>query len=506
MPRAGILGCDFKKGGGAMPLITVSGLTFKYDANSENIFEDASFQFDTDWKLGFIGRNGRGKTTFLKLLMGEYEYYGTITPGAAFSYFPFPVEHPERNTADVAASLGLDCENWELCREMNLLQLPEDVLCRPFDTLSFGERTKALIAALFLRKNHFLLFDEPTNHLDYIGKNVVAEYLRSKKGFIIVSHDRMFLDGIIDHTLAINRANIEVRHGNFSQWLADKKRRDESEMAQNIKLKREISRLKAAARRTHDWAEKVEATKIGSGSADRGAIGHKAAKMMRRSKSLEARQNAAIEQKSGLLRNIDKQEALGISPLVYHSDVVAELSGVSIAYGGRSVLGGINFAVRRGGRVALRGINGCGKSSLIKLVAGFDVPHSGSVKVGSGVKISYAPQDTSHLRGGMRRFAEDAGIDLTLFLAILHKLGFEKPQFETDLLELSEGQKKKILIAKSLSEPAHLYVWDEPLNYIDIQSRMQIEELIVKHNPTMLFAEHDEAFVRNIATGEVFLG
>ena len=487
-----------------MSQISVSNLTFKYEGAGENIFENVSFQFDTDWKLGLVGRNGRGKTTFMKLLMGEYGFYGNIASPILFSCFPFPVENPGRVTADVIGGLDLDCENWELCRELNQLLLPDDILGRPFDTLSAGEQTKVLIAALFLRRDHFLLFDEPTNHLDYQGKRALSEYMRSKHSFILTSHDRMFLDMTVDHILSINRANIEIQHGNFSQWLANKERRDESETAQNRKLKGEIARLKAASRRASGWSNKTEATKIGGGAA-KGHIGHVAAKMMKRSKNLEKRQDAAIERKTLLLRNIDISDDLKIWPMTYHSNVLAELSGVFIEYGGRRITSDVNFAVRRGERVALLGRNGCGKSSLIKLVSGMDIPHGGLARVGSGVKISLVPQETSHLRGNLREFASDALIDMPLFFAILDKLGVEKGQFETDMEKLSEGQKKKILIARSLSESAHLYVWDEPLNYVDIQSRIQIESLILKYTPTMLFVEHDEAFVKNIATEEVLM-
>ena len=487
-----------------MSQITVSNLTFKYEGASGKIFENVSFQFDVGWKLGLVGRNGRGKTTFMKLLLREYEFHGNITSPVSFSYFPFPVDRPERVTADVIGGFGLDSEDWELSRELNLLELPDDILGRPFRTLSAGERTKIMIAALFLKRDQFLLLDEPTNHLDYQGKRVISEYIRSKRGFILASHDRAFLDRTVDHILSINRANIEIQQGNFSQWLENKERQDEREMAQNKKLKGEISRLKEAVRRTSNWSDKVEAAKIGGGAA-KGHIGRMAAKMMKRSKNLEARQTAAIERKSNLLRNIDKSGELKISPMTYHSDILAELSDVHIDYGGGHVVGEINFTVRRGGRVALLGKNGCGKSSLIKLVAGFDIPHGGTSRVGKGVKISLVPQETSHLRGSLRKFALDADIDMPLFFAILDKLGVEKPQFEIDMGEMSEGQKKKILIAGSLSESAHLYIWDEPLNYVDIQSRMQIEKLILKCTPTMLFVEHDEAFVKNIATEEIML-
>jgi lincosamide and streptogramin A transport system ATP-binding/permease protein len=379
--------------------------------------------------------------------------------------------------------------------------MAEEILFRPFDTLSGGEQTKILMAALFLKSNNFLLLDEPTNHLDLEGKRAITAYLRSKKGFILVSHDRALLDQTVDHILSISGNGIEIQRGGFSQWLENKEQRDNWEKRQNCKLKREIEKLKIAASRTADWSNKTEASKIGSGVPDRGFIGHKAAKMMKRSKSLEKRRNDAIEQKSLLLRNSDETETLKLSPLQWHSEALAELSDVAIAYGGNAIMRGVSVTIRRNARVAVTGKNGCGKSSLLKLMTGENIPHSGEIKLNPMLKISYVPQSTSDLRGDIESFAHGAAIDMTLFLTNLRKLGVERAQFEKGLHELSEGQKKKVLIAKSLSEQAHLYIWDEPFNCVDIPARMQIEEVLSEYYPTMVFVEHDEMFVSKMATG-----
>ena len=120
--------------------------------------------------------------------------------------------------------------------------------------------------------------------------------------------------------------------------------------------------------------------------------------------------------------------------------------------------------------------------------------------MGSGLKISYITQDTSYLKGNLKDMALEYGIEESLFKALLRKLDLEREQFEKDVSFYSAGQKKKVLLAKSLCERAHLYVWDEPLNYIDVLSRVQIEELLLKYRPTILFVEHDAAFVENVAT------
>jgi len=185
---------------------------------ADNIFEEVSFRIDTDWKLGFTGRNGRGKTTFLNLLMGKYPYSGTISASVEFEYFPYAVEDNRKPTIDVIDGILRDYQSWELMRELNLLEVSDDVLPRPFFTFSNGEQTKVLLAALFLRENSFLLIDEPTNHLDISGRKIVGRYLNSKHGFILVSHDRTFLDNCVDHIMSINKTNIEIQKGTFSSW------------------------------------------------------------------------------------------------------------------------------------------------------------------------------------------------------------------------------------------------------------------------------------------------
>ena len=490
-----------------MSTIQVKNLTFAYDGSYDNIFENVNFQIDTDWRLGFIGRNGRGKTTFLNLLLGNYTYSGSINANVEFAYFPYKVADRAIDTIEILHEICPVAEDWEFMRELSLLEVGADVLYRPFETLSNGEQTKALLAALFCGEHRFLLIDEPTNHLDAAARSTVGEYLKSKKGFILVSHDRALLDTAVDHILSINRANIEIMQGNFSTWWENKQMQDNFELSENTKLKKEIGRLEDAAKRSANWSDKAESTKHGERNAglrpDRGFIGHKAAKMMQRSKNLEARRENAIAEKSKLLHNIEETESLKLSPLVYVKDTLLEARDLSLFYGEKQVCGNITFQIKCGDRIAVVGKNGSGKSSLLKLICGENISHTGTLNVGSGLKISYVSQDTSTLSGDLSDYAKAYGVDESLFKAILRKLGFERVQFEKQIEDFSGGQKKKVLLARSLCEKAHIYIWDEPLNFIDIFSRMQIEELLAAYQPTMLFVEHDARFAENIATGKI---
>ena len=490
-----------------MSLIQVSNLTFAYDGSFENIFENVSFRIDTDWRLGFTGRNGRGKTTFLNLLLGKYGYQGSISASVRFSYFPYTVEDRGIPAIDAVEAMYPDYEYWRVAREMAKLQLDEQMLYRPYGTLSNGEQTKLQLAVLFSRENSFLLIDEPTNHLDIRGRELVSRYLSGKKGFILVSHDRAFLNGCVDHILSINKSDIQVCKGNFSTWMENKQRQDAFELAENEKLKREISRLEETAREKADWSDTAERRKLRSGPMEvdnvkgwRPLQGAKAKKSMARAKAIEQRQTAAIEEKSKLLKNIERSDTLKIFQIPFHSSRLAELKNISIRYGDNAVCENISFAIRQGDRIALQGHNGCGKSSVIKLILGQDIPHTGDLWRGSGLRISYVSQDTDRLRGKLSDLARDSGIDESLFLAMLAKLDVSRDQMEKDMASLSAGQKKKVLLAKSICEPAHLHIWDEPMNYIDVISRMQLEELLLRFRPTILFVEHDKAFCENVAT------
>lgn len=490
-----------------MSLINVTNLTFAYPGSYDNIFENVSFQIDTNWKLGFTGRNGRGKTTFLNLLLRKYEYIGNISSSVNFEYFPFEIKDKSIDTIEVINSICIEYQEWEMRRELSLLNVAEDVLYRPFQTLSNGEQTKVMLVALFLKENSFLLIDEPTNHLDTLGRQTVSNYLKSKSGFILVSHDRCFLDGCIDHILSINKSNIDIERGNFSSWLINKERRDSFEIAENNKLKKEVRRLKETAKEKAEWSNKAENRKIGfnptkveKSLSRRAQEGAKSKKAMKRSKALEQRQESAIEEKSKLLKNIETADSLKLSQLSYHTSTLISLENISIKYDDKPICENISFSVAKGDRISLSGKNGCGKSSILKLICGENITHTGILRKGNALKISYVSQDTSYLKGNLSDYARQYDIDESLFKAILRKFDFERVQFEKNTEDFSGGQKKKVLIAKSLSEKSHLLVWDEPLNFIDVISRMQIENLLLDYKPTILFVEHDKMFCDNVAT------
>ena len=492
-----------------MSLISVNNLTFGYDGSYNNIFENVSFNIDTDWKLGLIGRNGKGKTTFLKLLQGKYEYKGTISKNVDVCYFPFEVENKEKMAIEIVNDIALNVEDWEIIKELNLLNSDAEILYRNFNLLSGGEQVKVLLISLFLKGNNFLLIDEPTNHLDVETRNNLVNYLKKKKGFILVSHDRNFLDKVVDHIIAINNTNIEIEKGNFSSWKENKKRQDNFEQVQNERLKKDITRLEKASKNSAKWsneAEKAKSKKYNSETTiDKGFVGHKAAKMMKKSKVMEQRLEKTIKEKENLLKNIDREEELKIVPLKNNRNPLIFVNNLQIKYDNKEIFKPVSFEVNNEDRIAITGKNGIGKSSILKLILGESLQCNGEIRIINDLKISYVSQSTEDLKGSLKEFAYENKIDESIFKAMLVKMGLSKSDFDTKLQDMSEGQKKKVLIAKSISEQANIYIWDEPLNYIDILTREQIEDAILKYKPTLVFVEHDETFIEKVATKVVNL-
>lgn len=499
-----------------MAQINVTNLTFCYEGSFDNIFENISFSIDTNWKLGFIGRNGKGKTTFLNILLGRYKYRGTISKTTVFDYFPYEVSDKmySKCASEFLIDLKPGCEEWRVICELEKLDASAELLYRPFGILSPGERTKVFLAILFSGENDFLLIDEPTNHLDQEARNVVKKYLRSKKGFILVSHDRDLLDACIDHVLVLNRKSLELQSGNFSSWWENKRRKDQFSESENEKHFREIAALKRAVDQTSRWAKKSENSKIGfdpikehdRSIATRAFIGAKTKKMQRHVKQYEQRMEREIEEKEGLLQDIENPVQLKMNFLDYHKNTLIYTKDLSIKYEADSsaVLQNFNFEIKSGERVFLHGKNGCGKSTFIKAIlsgCGNNLfMKTGELKVGAGLIVSYVNQDTSFLHGDIKQFCRERELEESLFCAILRQLDMERVQFTKQLESFSEGQKKKVLIAASLMTPAHVYIWDEPLNYIDVFTRMQIEELLIAYSPTMILVDHDIRFQEKIAT------
>ncbi|MGL4738517.1 MAG: ribosomal protection-like ABC-F family protein [Cellulosilyticaceae bacterium] len=526
-----------------MPKITISKMSYYYVDFYNPVFENVNLNLKSEWKIGLIGRNGRGKTTLLKLLQGELEpTAGKINMPMEVEYFPYTSECAYTRTMDrIKEYVGqlksiedtmeqiiaendegrfdeyaqlqdhyLELDGYEMeskiLKEMDDMGLDPKLLERDFDTLSGGEKTRIMLLTLFLRKKQFILLDEPTNHLDEAGKDAVAQYLQKKKGFILVSHDREFLDRVIDHVLSINKKDITIEHGNYSSWKANKEKREQYELRTKERLEEEIEQLERSARVSRTWAQWGNTQKYQFASNGR-ANGVQT--YMKQAKRSEARAQDNLEYKKSLLQNYEEVKALTL-----YQDEEDDSAGclvradkLSFAYpdATKKVLRNLSLEIETGDRIWVKGTNGVGKSTLLRLLGG-SLSHE-QIQYAEGIKVAVVEQEPSWKSGYVSDYLEahKGTRHVTNFLELCDVFELPENFLDRPLETYSSGELKKVNIAKALSEENHLIILDEPLNYMDTYFSEQLEAAILEYQPTIVFVEHDRWFGKKISTQTIHL-
>lgn len=525
-----------------MSKITINEMNYHYTNYYNPIFDCVNLVLDTDWRLGLIGRNGRGKTTFLKLLEGGLTPdKGYIRKTVQTEYFPYTNTFACLKTIDVIkenigrlksmednmeailaendeSRFGLyqdileeyiQADGFEMegriKKELNLMKLPEELLERDYELLSGGEKTRMLIISLFLRKNAFILLDEPTNHLDSEGKSTLSGYLKQKSGFILVSHDRQFLDTVTDHILAINKADITLTKGNYSDWKENKNKNEIYEFRTKTRLEKEITNLEKRAVTNRNWAALAEKEKNPFATHNRGN-GSRAAKFMRQAKASELALQNHIEEKKQLLKNFEVTKDLALVQECSENLTLVSIENLNFGYNSRCFIQNFTLKINTGDRIWIRGRNGSGKSTLLKII-GKHLP-SGNISFCENLTIAESFQEpvlTDGFPGDLiassevgdktagDKFDPDKWLELCSCLDVDVEL-LQRP-FET----FSSGELKKVDIARALAMENQLLLLDEPLNYTDVYFREQLEKAILNYKPTVVFVEHDERFGYSIA-------
>ena len=525
-----------------MSKITMNKMSYYYEDFYHPVYENINLAIKTEWKLGLIGRNGRGKTTLLKLLNGELEpTSGNISIPVEMEYFPYNNECGYTITRDIIKeNVGklksmedtmdtiimendearfdeysrlqeqyLEMDGYEIesrmLKEMDEMQLDKALLDREFDTLSGGEKTRIMLLTLFLRKKSFVLLDEPTNHLDTEGKEAVVAYLQKKKGFIVVSHDRSFLDQVIDHVISINKKDITIEKGNYSSWKYNKDKKEEFELRTRERLEEEIAQLERSAKCSRTWADigNMQRYQFASHGRANGVETY-----MKQAKRSEARMQDNIEQKKQLLQNYEE-----VKPLVMNqsNDIeekcLIRIKELSFKYADhtKQIIKGFNFEVHAGERIWVKGKNGAGKSTLLKILSGALL--SDAIEYAEGLQIAMVAQEPAWKTGYIKEGFQDT-IGNPVYQRFLELCDhFELPEnfLERPLETYSSGELKKINIARALAENHHIILFDEPLNYMDTYFSEQLEKAILEYKPTIIFVEHDSYFGKAIATKTIQL-
>lgn len=515
-------------------------VSFGYDGTERNVFTDLDLVIDTGWRTALTGRNGRGKTTLLRLIQGELAPdRGSIERPVDVQRFPVSIADPANSAFDAAKDAAGPFRRWEremarlldagdevslarygtlqtrfqeaggyeidadLDRELAALGIDSALRSRRFDRLSGGERTRCLLAGLFARQAGFPLIDEPTNHLDRAGRERVAEYLHAKPGFLIVSHDRAFLDACVDHVIALNPDTVETRRCAFSTWRQAFLERLARQERANTELRREIGRLEDAAGQRRRGAEKREAEK--GAHMDKGFIGARAARQMKRAIAVEHRAEKAVEERRQTLVDIERTYPLRLPGASRHRARPLVTAHELVVARDKPLFAPISFRVRSGDRLAVVGPNGSGKTSLLELLRQAPLAFEGTFTRPARLDIARVSQQPRWTTGFLSDHLAAEGMDEARFRQIMAALGVRGVTLERRLESMSPGQRKKVELARSFLCPAHLLLWDEPLNFLDIDAREAIQEVVLQDTPTMVFVEHDAVFVDRVATATLEL-
>ena len=505
--------------------ISVSNLVKEFEVGTK-ILDGLTFQVDTGERVGLLGPNGCGKTTLLRILTGVMDYDEgevMIAPGkrmGLISQIPvYPVGYTVEDVLDTAFEplRKMEEELARLTREMasgtdpalmtrydkltaayetaggyetdtrinkvcNGLSIPQAMREQLFDSLSGGEKTRVNLARLILEDTDILLLDEPTNHLDLRATEWLEEYLGKFKGTVLtVSHDRYFLDQVVDRIIEIQEGRAEFYQGSYSFYAVEKERRYEEKLKQYEKEQAKIEQLEKAAEQMRVWAY--------SGMD----------KTFKRVKSMEKR----IERMRVTDRpKKERKMEVRFGEREFRGDEVLTIKGLTKGFGGRTLFSGLGLEVAGGERVALIGDNGSGKTTLLKMILGEEVPDSGRVRMGPTVKVGYLPH--VHFDHPERSLVDTLiyAQDCTAQSARnrLAAFKFRGEDVFKPVSALSGGEQSRLRLCMLMDEKINLLVLDEPTNHLDIQSREWIEEAVEEYEGNLLFVSHDRYFIDRFAS------
>ena len=506
--------------------ISVSNLVKEFEVGHK-ILDGLTFQVDTGERVGLLGPNGCGKTTLLRILTGVLDYDEgdvVIAPGkrmGLISQIPVypagytvedvlatafaPLRKMEEEMAALTEQMGEGSDPALLSRYDRLtaayeaaggyetdtrtnkvcngLSIPQSMREQLFDKLSGGEKTRVNLARLILEDTDILLLDEPTNHLDLRATEWLEEYLEKFKGTVLtVSHDRYFLDQVVDRIVEIQEGRAEFYEGNYSFYAMEKERRYEEKLRQYEKEQAKIEQLEKAAAQMRIWAY--------SGMD----------KTFKRVKSMEKR----IERMRVTDRpKKERKMEVRFGEREFRGDEVLTIKGLTKSFGERTLFANLGLEVEGGERIGLLGDNGSGKTTLLKLILGEEEPDSGKIRMGPTVRTGYLPQHV-HFDHPERNLVDTLIYDQDCTAQTarnrLAAFKFRGEDVFKPVSALSGGEQSRLRLCMLMDEKINLLILDEPTNHLDIQSREWIEEAVEEYEGNLLFVSHDRYFIERFAS------
>lgn len=508
-----------------MITLSVNELNKYYGAN--HVLKGLSFEIFEGEKIGLLGKNGAGKSTLFKILAGVETYesgFVSIPIGVKVGVLDQIPKYPENYTVlDVLMTAfeslarlksemdelekamaestdeklvkrygqiqssfenqgGYTIES-EIAKVCNGLDINQDMQQQRFNMLSGGEKTKVNLGRILLQNTNVLLLDEPTNHLDIASTEWIEEFLKQYRGTVIViSHDRYFLDRVVTRIIEINDGKAELYQGNYSYYVDEKEARYLQLLAQYEQEQKKIKQLEEAARKLHEWAN----------NADNPLMHRKAFAIEKRIERMNAMDKPS--QEKGLSAAFQQESFSGKE--------IAVLDKASKSYGDNMILDDISIKVYRGDRIALLGRNGCGKTTLLKLITGEEQPDTGLAKVGESIKYALLQQNITFEkpeRTVLDTIRYELEISDSVARNLLAAYKFKGNDVFKKVEALSGGEKTRLRLCLLMQKDVNMLILDEPTNHLDIASREWIEECVEEFGGTILFVSHDRYFISRFA-------
>ena len=455
------------------------------------LLNSVGLQIDDGERLGLIGRNGAGKSTLLRILEGSLEPdSGEVSRRPGLRVASLQQDVPLNLAGTIRAYLHEVCgatrsdAAWEI--ETRIDHAVHDLsldLDATIETLSAGSKRRVLLAAALVRDPDLLILDEPTNHLDIDAIRHLEDALQRRRGTLVfVTHDRTFLRGLATRILDLDRGMIRSYRCDYDTYLDRREQELQTEADQDALFDKKLAQEEAWVRR----GIKARRTR------NEGRV--------RALESLRLERGARRDELGRVNAQLQEAEKSG--------RIVLRCENVGYAYGSEPIVRGFTGTVLRGDRIGILGPNGCGKTTLIRLMLGELMPQEGTVTTGAKVEVAHYEQlhdvldDTKTV---MENISEGRDM-ITLAGGERHVVGylrdflFTTEQIQGPVVKLSGGERKRLQLAKILSRPCNVLVLDEPTNDLDLETLDLLEDMLLEFQGTLLVVSHDRTFLDNVVT------